>query len=320
MSTKIAVPDIRKVRYAKPTRSDMAVVMVMFNACDSVRIVQNWLYVWNKLVTAEIPVFGVELLYPWQKPALADAFKTLTVRSDSIMFHKEKLVERLLRDVPATFTKVCYMDCDVIFHRADWYDAVSAALDENSVVQPFSRCFWLAPDLRNPLASHPSATADLDKIRAAHASGASNKLSGYPGFAMAMRRGVSHFPYAIVGGGDAIFFRGVTGLAGDLGNERMRGLLKGSWDEWLASVGTQTIGMVDVFISHMWHGSIAGRQYYDRYKHFMEAVPGSVTDIRDLVVENSDGVWSWRPEYRNTMNKMMLHYFAGRNDDAVDLN
>lgn len=309
-------PDIRKVRYATPTRDDMAVVMVMFNACDAVRIVQNWLFVWNKLVTAGIPVFGVELLYPWQKPALADTFKTLTVRSDSIMFHKEKLVERLLREVPVSYTKICYMDCDVVFHKADWYDEVSTALDRVTVVQPFSRCYWLGPDLRTPLVSRPSATADLEKIRAAHASG-SNILSGYPGFAMAMRRGVSHFPWAIVGGGDAIFFRGVAGLKGDLGNGRMKTLLKDGWDEWIATCSGSSVGVVDVSISHMWHGPMSGRQYYDRYKNFVDTVPASVKDIRDLVIENTDGVWSWRPEYRSVMNKMMLHYFAGRDDDSV---
>jgi hypothetical protein len=312
----MSVPDIRKVHYATPTRSDMAVVMVMFNACDSVRIVQNWLFVWNKLAAAGIPVFGVELLYPWQKPAVADAFKTLTVRSDSIMFHKEKLVERLLREVPASYTKVCYMDCDVVFHKKDWYDMVSAELDSVSVVQPFSRCYWLGPDLRTSLVSYPSATADLDMIRRTHASG-SNKLSGYPGFAMAMRRGVSHFPWAIVGGGDAIFFRGVAGLAGDLGNGRMRTLLKGGWDEWNTTINGTSIGDIDVAISHMWHGPLSGRQYYDRYKNFVDAVPASVADIRDLVIENEDGVWSWRPEYRSALNKMMLHYFAARDDDSV---
>jgi hypothetical protein len=315
MSTPI--PDIRKVRYAEPTRPDMAVVMVMFNACDSIRIVQNWLFVWNKLVAAGIPVFGVELLYPWQKPVLADTFKTLTVRSDSIMFHKEKLVERLLKEVPETYTKICYMDCDVVFHRADWYDVVSAELDRVAVVQPFSRCYWLGPDLRTSLISHPSATADLEKIRAAHTAGTSNRLSGYPGFAMAMRRGVSHFPWAIVGGGDAIFFRGVAGLAGDLGNGRMQILLKGGWDEWISTVGGSSIGMVDVTISHMWHGPLSGRQYYDRYKNFVEAVPADVTDIRDLVIENADGVWSWRPEFKSALNKMMLRYFATRDDDSV---
>jgi hypothetical protein len=310
-------PDIRKVRYTKPTKADMAVVMVMFNACDSARIIQNWLFVWNRLIAAEIPVFGVELLYPWQKPALADAFKTLTVRSDSIMFHKEKLVERLLKEVPATYTKICYMDCDIIFHRADWYDAVTTELDRVSVVQPFSRCYWLGPDLRTSLVSHPSATADLDKIRAAHESGVSDKLSGYPGFAMAMRRGVPHFPWAIVGGGDAIFFRSVTGLASDLGKGRIRTLMSAAWTSWITSCSGNSMGMVDMSISHMWHGPLSGRQYYDRYKNFTEAVPASVSDIRELVVENNDGVWAWRPEYRNVMNKMMLHYFASRSDDSV---
>jgi hypothetical protein len=310
-------PDIRKARYATPTCSDMAVVMVMFNACDSARIVQNWLFVWNRLVSAGIPVFGVELLYPWQKPALSDAVKTLTVRSDSVMFHKEKLVERLMREVPASYTKICYMDCDVVFHRPDWYDAVSAALDKIAVVQPFSRCYWLGPDLRTSLITRNSAAAEIDQIRSAHATGGSDRLSGNPGFAMAMQRSVQHFPWAIVGGGDAVFFRGVNGLVGEFANPRMSKLMAESWTTWTATSGVGTAGCIEGDISHLWHGPVSGRQYYDRYAQFIKAVPASVSDIRELLVENTDGVWSWKPEYKSALNKMMLHYFAGRDDDSM---
>lgn len=313
MSTTI--PDLRAAKYARPTKGDMAVVMVMFNACSSVRIVQNWLYVWNKLAGAGIPVFGAELLYPWQQPVLADAFKTLTVRSDSIMFHKEKLLQRLLREVPATYTKICYLDCDVVFQRADWYDAVSAALDEHRVVQPFSACLWMGPDLRTPLKSYPSAAKDLPNIRKAHAAG-SDRMSGYTGFAMAMRRDQAHFPWAVVGGGDSVFFRGVAGLVGEFANPRMRSLMAGAWAEWSTAVKGD-IGCVDGIVWHMWHGPLSGRQYYDRYAKFVEAIPESVSDIRELLEENGDGVWSWKPAYRNALNKMMLRYFSGRDDDSM---
>jgi hypothetical protein len=308
-------PDLRMVNYARPTRGDMAVIMVMFNACSSVRIVQNWLYVWSKLTAAGIPVFGAELLYPWQKPALADAFKTLTVRSDSIMFHKEKLCERLLREVPATYTKICYLDCDVIFQRPDWYDAVSAALDEKAVVQPFSGCYWLGPDLRTPLSAVSSAAKDLPNIRKAHAAG-STRMSGYTGFAMAMRRDHTHFSWAVVGGGDSVFFRTVASLVGEFANPRMRELMKPVWNEWAPGI-TKDMGCVEGWVWHMWHGPMSNRQYYDRYVKFLECVPASIKDIRDILEENSDGVWSWKPAYRKSLNTMMLRYFSGRDDDSM---
>lgn len=311
------VPNIRQAAYARPVRNDMAVLMIMFNPTASVRIVQNWMFVWNRLRAAGIPVFGAELLFPWQKnPWLADDFKTLTVRSDSIMFHKEKLLARLEREVPVQYTKLCCIDCDVVFARPDWYDAVSVALDEHAVVQPFSVCHWMGPDLRAAVMTNPSGVTQLDIIRAAHATGKTDRLNGHPGFAMAMRREVRQFQWAVVGGGDAVFFRAVNGLAGEFANPQMRRLMEPAWREFAPTV-QGSMGVVDGDIWHMWHGPLKSRQYYDRYVQFLKSLPANVKDIREVLVENGDGVWEWRADAKKALNAMMLRYFAGRDDDAV---
>lgn len=295
--------------------------MVMFNPTSSVRIVQNWLLVWNKLVAAGIPTFGAELVFPWQRPSLADSFKTLTVHSDSIMFHKEKLLARLERDLPTTYTKICCIDCDIVFGRSDWYDAVSAALDEKPVVQPFSTCHWMGPDLRVPVMTNPSGVADLDTIRETHAATNTDRLTGHPGFAMAMRRDLGlQFTCAVVGGGDAVMFRSVNGLAGEFVHKKMRRIVESALQEYVERVqgaGLGDMGLVMGDIWHLWHGPLQTRQYYDRYEKFVEALPAGVKDIRDVLVENEDGVWSWRADVKTKLNTMMMRYFSGRDDDAV---
>lgn len=320
-----AVPHVRQAAYATPTRSDMAILMAMFNPTGSVRIVNNWLFVWNKLRAAGIPVFGIELLFPWQRTSsLADDFKTLTVRSDSIMFHKEKLLLRLEKDIPATYTKLCCIDCDVVFGRPDWYDAVSAALDERSVVQPYSVCHWLGPNLRTAMATNPAAAVRLAAIREMHAQGR-DRLTGYPGFAIAMRRdwrtAPIHFPWAVVGGGDSVLFRAVNRLVGEFANPDMRRLMEAAWSDWSPAAGAAgDIGAVDGHIWHLWHGPLGSRQYYDRYVKFIEALDGRrPRDMRDLLVENGDGVWEWRADVKKELNTMMLRYFASRDDDSVEI-
>jgi hypothetical protein len=297
--------------------------MVLFNPTSSARLVANWLMAWNKMRTAGIPVFGAELLFPWQRDAsLAPEFKTITVRSDSIMFHKEKLLMRLEREVPATYTKLCCIDCDIVFGRPDWYDAVSATLDERPVAQPFSFCYWLGPDLRGALAAHPAAGTQLGAIREAHARG-NDRLSGYPGFAIAMRRGWRsspiHFPWAVVGGGDAVIFRAVNGLVCEFANPEFRRMISPALADWSPAGRVDTdIGVVDGHIWHLWHGPMKGRQYYDRYVKFVEALGDiRVNDLRDLLVENTDGVWEWRADVKKALNTMMMRYFATRDDDSV---
>lgn len=301
----------------------MAVLMVLFNPTGAARLVSNWLYVWNKLRAAGIPVFGAELLFPWQRTAsLAPEFKTITVRSDSIMFHKEKLLLRLEREVPDTYGKLCCIDCDVVFGRPDWYDAVSRALDECPIVQPFSQCYWLAPDLRGAVAANPSAAMRLAAIREMHAKGR-DRLTGYPGFAMAMRRdwraAPLHFPWAVVGGGDSVLFRAVNGLVGEFANPDMRRLMSAAWSSWSPEARVEgDMGVVDGHIWHLWHGPLGSRQYYDRYVKFIEALGSSgERDMRALLVENDDGVWEWRADVKKTLNSMMMRYFASRDDDSV---
>ena len=318
-------PSLRQATYTTPTRGDMAVLMVLFNPTGAVRLVNNWLFTWNKLRTAGIPVFGAELLFPWQRAAtLAPEFKTLTVRSDSIMFHKEKLLLRLEREVPSTYTKICCIDCDIVFGRPDWYDAVSAALDERPVVQPFSRCYWMGPGLRKAVASHPAAATCLDIIRELHATGR-DRLAGYPGFAVAMRRdwrgAPFHYPWAVVGGGDAVLFRAVNGLTCEFANPTFRQMVNPSLNEWSPAARVSAdMGAVDGHIWHLWHGPLGSRQYYDRYVKFIEALGSThVRDIRGLLVENGDGVWEWRADVKKALNTVMLRYFASRDDDSVEI-
>jgi hypothetical protein len=316
----VAVPNIRQACYAVPTRYDMAVLMVMFNPTSSVRIQMNWMFVWNKLAAAGIPVFGCELLFPWQRPSLAPSFKTISVRSDSIMFHKEKLLARLEKEVPAQFTKLCAIDCDVVFQKPDWYDMVSQALDERPMVQPYSRCHWMGPDLRAAVMTNPSAASKLDAIRQAHAGGGTDRLTGHPGFAMAMRRTcVGQFPWAVCGGGDAVLFRAANGLVGEFANRDMKRLMSAAWTSWSpGALIDGDVGSVAGDIWHMWHGPLKSRNYYDRYEKFVEALkPHDVRDIRDILVENADGVWNWRADVKKDLNAMMMRYFASRDDDSV---
>jgi hypothetical protein len=308
---------LRGASYVTPTRNDMAVMMVVFNPGRSVRIIQNYLYVWNLMKTAGIPVFGAELLFPWQKRGLlADCNKTLTVRSDSVMFHKEKLFARLEKEVPMSFTKLCCIDCDVVFENAAWYDAVSEALDVSLVVQPYAECRWMAADMRTAVTTKPSAAVNIAAIRERHQSGVSDRFNGHPGFAMAMRREVPSFTWAVVGGGDAVFFRAVNGLTEEFANPRMSELMMPVWREYSADMATD-MSHVTGAIWHLWHGPLRCRQYYDRYVKFTEAVPATVTDIRELLVENEDGVWCWRDDVKVELNRMMLHYFTARDDDLI---
>ena len=58
------------------------------------------------------------------------------------MFQKENLCKILEKIIPAEYTKLFFMDSDIIFDRPHWYDETSLALDSYDVVHPFSTALW----------------------------------------------------------------------------------------------------------------------------------------------------------------------------------
>jgi hypothetical protein len=59
------------------------------------------------------------------------------------MFHKENLCRILERKIPSKFTKLVFLDADIIFNSDEWYTKTSELLDTNDVVQVFDKCHWL---------------------------------------------------------------------------------------------------------------------------------------------------------------------------------
>lgn len=294
----------------------MAVVLVFFNPTGSVRLVSNYLYVWNLLMAANIPVFGIELCFPWQRrPAIAEGFKTLTVRSTSVMFHKEKLQQRLLQEIPAeTYPKVMSLDCDIVFNRPDWYDAVSAALDAHPVIQPWERCQRLGPNFQ------PVDDIQISLGRLLSEGYEFGSILGHTGYSLAWRRAeLEPFPYCITGGGDSYVMDGLYGRRGSIVNVRTRDLIEPAHAAWRDAQSARGQGIMAVAcnIFHLWHGSDMRRRYRTRHELFAESVPGDVTDMRTLLEENADGMWEWRAPYRSALNNMMLRYFSDRDDDSV---
>jgi hypothetical protein len=119
--------ELSNVRYTIPWKCDMAVGLVFFNPAKSKRMVMNYFYTIEKLKLAKIPYYTLELVFDKQEPELADAFH---VWSKSILFHKENLCTILESKIPWWFSKVLFLDADIIFGNPDWYSEVSGCVEQ----------------------------------------------------------------------------------------------------------------------------------------------------------------------------------------------
>jgi hypothetical protein len=303
--------------YIEPMLHDTAVLIAFFNPARFKRILKNALYIIRILREKSIPCYVVECTFHKSKPQIPDA--TLVVNSDSYMFYKEQLLNKLEPLVPEKYTKLVFLDADVLLDTPDWIDQISASLNHYDILQPFNQACWLTPDntrIRSKKMSYAFAIVTRKTI---------NRLTlhdYHPGFAWAMKREIfrklgGFFPRSIIGGGDVtfmlnmlpiqvtddIFYLAVNPDFGKIILEAWR-----AYNDTFKKVNPK-LGFLANRALHLFHGVVGNRQYVTRYQDIYKSMNGRWDEE---IVTNSDGLFEFkRPE----VNKVILKYFKGRNED-----
>ena len=303
--------------YVEPIVHDTAVLIAFFNPARFKRILKNALYIISILKENKIPYFVVECTFHKAKPQIPGA--DLVLNSDSYMFYKEQLLNKLEPLVPEKYTKLVFLDADVLLDTPDWIDQISESLNTHDVIQPFSQSCWLTPDntrIRSKKMSYAFAIATKKTI---------NKLTVHdyhPGFIWALKRDIfrrlgGFFPRSIIGGGDVAFVLNLFPI--EVTDELFYKAINPAFgkvilDAWRVYNTTfkevnPKLGFLSNRALHLFHGVKENRQYVTRYEDIYTAMKGSWDDE---IVTNSDGLFEFkRPE----LNKVVLNYFKGRNED-----
>jgi hypothetical protein len=305
--------------YATPTRQDMAVLLVYFNACSYKKLAQNLLLTYHTLVRAGIPVFLVQHCFPGQVPLMpANGTTIFNTKSESYMFYKENLLNWLMRKVPQQYTKFYTMDCDLLFDKETWYDDVSILLDTHDIVQPFDTAFWLGSDLK---------TIELKRmgIVSAEKKGLNLKLSDHhPGFAWAFRRDFIEpkgiFDLNIMGSGDCIITSAALQkhIKYTHWNNNSPNWILEKYDEYFKSFEGNKTSFYSQSLYHLWHGSRDNRGYNKRYVDFKNIIlERAITNIDELFILNDHGLYDFHHSVRDIMNRTILDYFQTRQEDGI---
>ena len=112
--------NLANIAYKEPKKDDMAVCLVYFNGNKSKRILMNYLYVVEKLRVANIPYFTMEMYR--DTPEIKDAFH---VKTNFILFQKERLCHLLEKRIPEKYSKLAFIDGDIVFENENWYNDLS---------------------------------------------------------------------------------------------------------------------------------------------------------------------------------------------------
>jgi len=303
--------------YIEPIVHDTAVLIAFFNPARFKRILKNALYIISVLKEAKIPYFVVECTFHKARPQIPGA--DLVLNSDSYMFYKEQLFNKLEPRVPEKYTKLVFLDADVLLDTPDWIDQISESLNSHDILQPFSQSCWLTPDntrIRSKKMSYAFAIVTKKTIN-------KNTVHDYhPGFIWAFKRDIfrrvgGFFPRSIIGGGDVatvlnmfpievtdeLFYKATNPAFGKLIIDAWR-----AYNTTFKQVNPK-LGFLSNRALHLFHGVRENRQYVSRYEDIYTAMKGAWDDE---IVTNSDGLYEFkRPE----INKVVLNYFKRRNED-----
>lgn len=298
-------------QYSKPKCTDIAVCMCYFSSVGYDNPRKNFMRVKKMLDDAKIPLFTAECIIG-ETPQLIPE-PTLLTRAESSLFYKEQLFNLLEKKIPSNYTKLIFMDSDLIFTIADWVDVISKKLNKYSAVQPFGTGLYL--DTSENVFGKATSYA---KYR--HLYGGSD---GHPGFCWAFNRNFlkeigGFFDKAIIGSGD-------SAISTVFNQTRYcyrypfspyyfnykSPFIQDNYLRWLNNAHKKARSMtyLDIDIYHLYHGSTINRQYNDRHT-FPDLL--KIKKWEDAVSVNEYGMY----ELKNPgINQLLKNYFLSRKED-----
>jgi hypothetical protein len=277
------------------------------------------------------PLVAVELAYG-QRFELGpdDAEILVQLRGSDVMWQKERLLNIALDRLPASCTKVAWLDCDIVFERDDWTETVSRGLDRFQILQVFDRVHHMPRDL-------PYGAIGRAATEHTRASAVSAIVSGLPatdclgenltegrfrmsrGLAWAARRELleAHRLYDanVIGGGDRAIAAAAFGLFDAAAKPHHMGPRHRDWylrwAEPFRDAVAGSVSYVEGSIFHLWHGSDGNRRGGERHAKLAEFEFDPFTDITG----DASGCWRWASA-KPTMHAYVRDYFRQRREDG----
>lgn len=231
------------------------------------------------------------------EPELPENENIERVYTSTLLWHKETLLNKVIKDLPTKYKYVFWLDADVIFTNKNWLIDSVEELKKVNILQPFEYCIHLEKDELAPSFDLVSAKNSVDHIMVANrhprvwrsfSSNAKNSptraasthydFHGHVGFAWGARREVLDkvplYDRALIGGADHIMAHAAAGhiphscivksFTEDIDEVN-------SWSKKFFDVTKGRIGCVKGELFHIWHGDLKDRQYLKRVQEFTGA-------------------------------------------------
>ena len=274
--------------------------------------------------TQGLKLLVVELALRGQEFRLADdvADKVIRITSDTVLWHKERLLNLAIQALPAECDKVAWVDADLLFENANWVSETSELLERYVMVQPYQHYCLLPRDVVT--LPGPEGVPEFPGLAFARTTGdAAYVATALPGGAWAARRSLLErhgiYDRFVLGGGDAALGWAMYGDTEKWLSEGWFSVLlakevAGDLREWSAAFYEDVKGSVSYTpgrIFHLWHGDMKQRRYVLRFMILRDA---GFDPAKDIALD-SQGCWRWSSD-KPELHRKVEDYFRARKEEG----
>ena len=310
-----------------PRSANLWAITCYFNPVGYRRRLDNYRIFRQRL---KVPLVAVELSFGEEfHLASGDADILVQLRSSSILWQKERLLNVALKSLPDRCDKVAWLDCDILFESDDWVERANRALDEFALLHLFRERNELPMDFtadnpgswransRVPVGGLPPGDRRTDCRGNCHARPAQETATS--GLAWASRRDILEefglYDACIIGSGNKAVLSAALGVpehfvqAIEMNHRRAEHYL--AWARPYFNRIQGRVGYTPERIFHLWHGDLHDRRHQARHHPFAQFDFDPYTDI----AVDQNGCWRWNSD-KTDMHAFVRQYFESRKEDG----
>ena len=207
---------------------------------------------------------------PYEVPEVPEVYNLIRVRTNSICWIKENLINIAISRLPEDWKYVAWVDADIFFRHRHWASEAVHALQQYPIIQPWASCIDLGPN--HEVIEHHKSFAYLHWHNRLKGIGKGYEFC-HPGYAWCARREFLErvgglIEFAIAGAGDhhmalAMVNKVQWSIPKGVEEEYRDPLLE--WQRRAIGLTQKHIGFLPGAIEHFWHGRKCDRKYIERW-------------------------------------------------------
>tara|TARA_Y100000592_G_C5469931_1_gene318841 strand:+ start:107 stop:1054 length:948 start_codon:yes stop_codon:yes gene_type:complete len=300
---------------------NVAVITTFFSYAKNPLAIKRFYEFKNRLEKQGVKLFTVELAFKDEPYLLEEEHVYLRLRTDTVLWHKESLLNALVDRLPPFYDKIVWLDCDVEIEDDNWVEQVDKKLDEFPILQVGSQYLFQQKN-----------GSYIPKKTVGHAcqlpteENPANYRDYHVGLAWAANRSfykhVGMFDYDITGSGDTILFYSAANFWPTNFSWWLRNKYKNkcpSINDFLSKYidkankffpskqARQNIGCTETNVIHRYHGNYQRRGYVSR----LALLDG--LDMHNDLTRDSNNLFKWT---NNDFNKRFEKFFLLKDKDS----